>query len=170
MAADPSEETPELKKLKAKARGRQAVKFQNRTIYEWEQTVDEVHLYIDPPPGVTKDALEIVIKPKHLQIGLKGNPPFINEDLFSLCELDSSFWMIEDGELHLQLQKVRRGEMWHSAIAGHGQLDMFTEQEVQKKIMLERFQDENPGFDFSQAQFSGNCPDARSFMGGAKYK
>lgn len=27
---------------------------------------------------------------------------------------------------------------------------------------------QNPGFDFSQAQFSGNCPDPRTFMGGIK--
>jgi len=27
---------------------------------------------------------------------------------------------------------------------------------------------QNPGFDFSQAQFSGNCPDPRSFMGGIR--
>ncbi|GAU24629.1 hypothetical protein TSUD_289920 [Trifolium subterraneum] len=26
----------------------------------------------------------------------------------------------------------------------------------------------NPGFDFSQAQFSGNCPDPRTFMGGIR--
>ena len=25
---------------------------------------------------------------------------------------------------------------------------------------------QNPGFDFSQAQFTGNCPDPRTFMGG----
>jgi hypothetical protein len=30
--------------------------------------------------------------------------------------------------------------------------------------MLERFQEENPGFDFSQAQFSGNAPDPKTFM------
>jgi len=27
---------------------------------------------------------------------------------------------------------------------------------------------QNPGFDFSQAQFSGNCPDPRTFMGGIR--
>jgi len=27
---------------------------------------------------------------------------------------------------------------------------------------------QNPGFDFSQAQFTGNCPDPRTFMGGIR--
>jgi len=41
---------------------------------------------------------------------------------------------------------------------------------VQKKMMLERFAEEHPGFDFSGAEFSGSAPDARAFMGGVKYK
>eukprot|EP00913_Durusdinium_trenchii_P026178 g24559.t1 len=79
--------------------------------------------------------------PRHLRVGLKGNPPFLNEEVFSLVETDSSFWMIEDGELHIQLQKVHKAQTWHSALKGHGQLDMFSEQEINKKLMLERFQD-----------------------------
>ena len=35
--------------------------------------------------------------------------------------------------------------------------------------MLERFGEENPGFDFRGAEFNGNVPDARNFMGGVKY-
>ena len=44
------------------------------------------------------------------------------------------------------------------------------QQEVQKNILLERFQEENPGFDFSQAQMNGQVPDATKFMGGVGYK
>jgi hypothetical protein len=36
--------------------------------------------------------------------------------------------------------------------------------------LLERFQQENPGFDFSQATMNGQVPDARTFMGGISYK
>jgi hypothetical protein len=49
------------------------------------------------------------------------------------------------------------------------QLDPMTHQEVQKKVMLERFQEEHPGFDFSGAEFNGMAPDPREFMGGVKY-
>jgi hypothetical protein len=38
--------------------------------------------------------------------------------------------------------------------------------QVQKRILLERFQEENPGFDFSGAEVNGTVPDPRTFMGG----
>eukprot|EP00439_Symbiodinium_sp_Y106_P032793 s2345_g3.t3 len=110
-----------------------------------------------------------LLLPRHLRVGIKGNPPFLNEEPFSLVETDSSFWMIEDGELHIQMQKAHKGETWAAALKGqlcHGQLDMFSEQEINKKLMLERFQEEHPGFDFSGASFSGQAPSARTFMGG----
>ena len=40
---------------------------------------------------------------------------------------------------------------------------------MRKKILLERFQEENPGFDFSDAKMDGTVPNAREFMGGVKY-
>ena len=27
----------------------------------------------------------MVLRPRHLRVGLKGNPPFLNEDIFSLA-------------------------------------------------------------------------------------
>ena len=48
-------------------------------------------------------------------------------------------------------------------------MDVLTKEEVKKNIMLERFQEENPGFDFSSAKFNGAVPDARTFMGGIKH-
>jgi hypothetical protein len=67
------------------------------------------------------------------------------------------------------------------------QMDPFTKGEIQKEMMKERFAEEvrylrmlswvyyyfflfqNPGFDFSGAEFSGSAPDPRKFMGGVKY-
>lgn len=43
-------------------------------------------------------------------------------------------------------------------------------EEDKKRLMLERFAEENPGFDFSNADFNGAVPDARKFMGGVSYK
>eukprot|EP00439_Symbiodinium_sp_Y106_P032451 s2345_g3.t2 len=117
----------------------------------------------------SKEGKDADSPPRHLRVGIKGNPPFLNEEPFSLVETDSSFWMIEDGELHIQMQKAHKGETWAAALKGqlcHGQLDMFSEQEINKKLMLERFQEEHPGFDFSGASFSGQAPSARTFMGG----
>ena len=47
-------------------------------------------------------------------------------------------------------------------------MNVLEEESLKKKLMLERFQEENPGFDFSGADFNGQVPQARTFMGGPK--
>ena len=59
--------------------------------------------------------------------------------------------------------KLRKVNCWRES-------EPLLRSEVQKKLMLERFGEENPGFDFSGAEFSGGAPDPRNFMGGVKYK
>eukprot|EP01066_Platyproteum_vivax_P006063 Platyproteum_vivax@DN189_c0_g1_i1.p1 len=159
-----------MKSAVEKATGRQIFSHLGHTIYEWEQTIDEVHVYINPPPGVNKNQLNIIIAAKKLTVGLKGNPPFIEGDLFSTCDVSCSVWMIEDKELHIQLQKMKKAEIWDCVILGHGNVDPFTHEEIQKKLLLERFQEENPGFDFSQAEFNGPGKDPRDFCGGVRYQ
>jgi hypothetical protein len=80
-------------------------------------------------------------------------------------------WTLVDGEININLQKMNKAEMWECALRGHGgeKIDAFTQEEVKKKLLLERFQEEHPGFDFSGADFNGQVPDARSFMGGVKH-
>ena len=75
----------------------------------------------------------------------------------------------EDGVLHLSLVKGSKGVTWDCLLQGHTKNDPFTQSEVQKSLMLERFQAENPGFDFSGASFNGQVPDPKSFMGGVGY-
>ena len=120
-------------------------------------------------PGQKMPEFDIKITPKHLSVGIKGNPAFLDEDFVETVEAAESFWMLEDDELHIQLTKMKQGEMWTSVLKGHTQLDPIMQQEVKKNILLERFQNENPGFDFSQAEMNGNVPNAREFMGGIKY-
>lgn len=77
-------------------------------------------------------------------------------------------WMFTDGEVNINLQKMNKAEVWDRALQGRGgqTLDIISNEEARKKIMLERFQEEHPGFDFSSAEFNGAVPDARTFMGG----
>jgi hypothetical protein len=49
-------------------------------------------------------------------------------------------------------------------------VDEYQKQDIQKSLLLERFQQENPGFDFRDAEFNGSVPDPRTFMGGVNYK
>lgn len=142
----------------------------DRTIYEWEQGLDEVNLFFAPPPGLPASEIECVIQPHHLRLGIKGNPSFIDEDLGGPVIVKESFWTLEDGEIHVTLQKMRKAETWASAFAGHAPLDPLAAQEEQRRILLQRFQEEHPGFDFSSAAVNGAVPDPRTFMEGVKYK
>tara|TARA_B100000795_G_C22585057_1_gene355304 strand:- start:48 stop:560 length:513 start_codon:yes stop_codon:yes gene_type:complete len=158
------------KKLETKARGRQKFEYNGNVVYEWDQTLEEVRIYVHPPPGIKAKQINCKITSTHLSLGLKGSDkPFINEDFFSKVRLDESSWMMSDGELEVNLQKVNKAETWESALKGHGALNPFVKGEVQKSLMLERFGEENPGFDFSGADFSGSVPDPRNFMGGVKH-
>eukprot|EP00903_Cladosiphon_okamuranus_P012348 g11577.t1 len=150
--------------------GRIKFEHEGRTVYEWEQSLEEVNLYIETPPGVTADRLDCKITPKHIRLGIKGNPPFIDEDTGGPVVVEESYWMMEGRELNVNLQKMKKAETWPAALQGrNSKVDPLTLEGMQKKIMLERFQSENPGFDFSGAEFNGEVPDARSFMGGVKY-
>eukprot|EP00968_Pinguiococcus_pyrenoidosus_P028076 scaffold7624_cov248-Pinguiococcus_pyrenoidosus.AAC.18 len=147
--------------------GRIKFEFDGRTIYEWEQTLDDVSIYVVPPEGVQAKHISCEIQPRRLQLGLAGNPPFLDEETGGLVKADESYWMMADGELVITLQKGFKGETWDAALKGEvglwsetsvargasgnslgqggEQIDVATKQEVQKKLMLERFQEEHPG-------------------------
>eukprot|EP00854_Cymbomonas_tetramitiformis_P024776 gene24776-30177_t len=119
---------------------RHVFSHQGQKVYEWDQTLEEVNIYVDVPPGVKANILFCDIEAQHLKFGIKGNPPFLD------------------------------AQTWISALEGHGQLDPLTAESDQKRLMLERFQQENPGFDFSGASFNGSVPDPRTFMARAKVR
>ncbi|KAF5959656.1 hypothetical protein HYC85_000865 [Camellia sinensis] len=171
-------------------------------VFEWDQTLEEVNMYVTLPPNVPKKLFYSKIQSKHVEVGIKGNPPYLNNSScivklevlvnysswvlelgilicradINLCEfafevvvkLGFLVTTTEDDTLHITLQKRDKGQTWPSPILGEGQLDPYSVDVEQKRLMLQRFQEENPGFDFSQAQFTGNCPDPRTFMGGIR--
>ena len=147
-------------------------KHEGRVVYEWEQNLEEVNIYIVPPTGIPRNMLEVTIEHKHLRVGLKGNPPFIDEDTGGPIKVKESTWILDEGEININLQKMYKAEQWNCALVGKGgeKVDPFTQEEIKKKLMLERFQEENPTFDFSNAEFNGAVPSARSFMGGISHK
>ena len=93
-----------------------------------EQTLDELHIYIQTPrflipkykdefkkqlqPGEKLPELEIKYTSTHIRVGIKGNPPFLDEDLGGSIKPSESYWMFEDDELHIQLQKMLKAETW----------------------------------------------------------
>ena len=161
-----------------------------RSIYEWEQSLDAIVLYIPTPPGVTSaHQLRCEIKPHRLQVGLR--PPtstttsntnstnnnsqqqwFLDEPTGGTVDVASSTWTWEPSVLTVDLQKANKGVVWETVCQGttHNiKLDPLQLEEERQRCMLERWQEENPGMDFRNATFNGSAPDPRTFMGGVRY-
>ena len=166
--------------------------YNNQTIYDWEQSLDEVTIYISAPISQlpkhnTASYINVNIFTNRLQVGLKSQPDgeyFINETTFGKVKVNESSWYLdEEGIINIILCKVFRGETWEGVLCGHAAtndsskaeggmhetIDPITKQSMQRTLMLERFQEENPGFDFRDATFNGEVPDPRKFMGGVSY-
>ena len=171
--------------MDSKPQGRIPFYHGEQKVYEWEQNLEEVLIYIQAPdcvleknreivkkhlkPGQPLPKLDIKITPTHLSVGLKNYPPYLSEDLSANVKSSESLWTLEDGEIVITLEKAIKGETWMSVFKGQEKLNPFQKEEMQKKMLLERFQEENHGFDFSDAEINGNVPDPRTFMGGLKY-
>jgi len=64
------------------------------------------------------------------------------------------------------------GETWEAATVSPyemNKVDPITFENMRKQMMLERLQEDYPGFDFRGASFNGDIPDPRNFMGGIQY-
>ena len=130
--------------------------------YEWTQTVEEVQIKINVPKGTKGKDVVFKLTINHLTVGLKGQAPVIDVSCFAIIfnffaqynffylqgQLshgvipDDSLWTLEDNEeLYIQLQKIKRHESWASVCVGN-EIDPFTKQEMDKKMMLEKFQRE----------------------------
>uniref|UniRef100_A0A2P2LL48 CS domain-containing protein n=1 Tax=Rhizophora mucronata TaxID=61149 RepID=A0A2P2LL48_RHIMU len=63
-------------------------------VFEWDQTLEEVNIYINLPPNVHSKQFYCKIQSKHVEVGIKGNPPYLNHELTCPVKTDSSFWTL----------------------------------------------------------------------------
>lgn len=157
---------------------------ENKLLYEWEQTLEEVNIFIPISSELkTKEDLSVEITGKTIEIKKKK---IGDEDCNVLPKLelyrqtiaDESVWTRDQstGEMHIQLVKLKKAEPWEAAFKEHcrnnlrgatgtNASDAKAEEiieEDRRRMMLARFQKENPGFDFSDAEFEvgKEVPDA----------
>lgn len=82
-----------------------------RVVYEWDQTPKQATLYLKPPEGVRKNDLDIGIAGKHIRVGRKNKPSFLQEETFDYVNEEMSYWNLRNnGELQIVLRKATRGE------------------------------------------------------------
>ncbi len=163
----------EVSMIKDPMTGRFIFQYNGREVYQWEQTLEDVTIFINPPPNISKGThINVVIQASHLKLGLAGGTQwFLDEPTFDKVDVSESTWSLEDGVITIYLIKAHRGTLWDAALKGKmaAHLDPLAKEDVKKALLLERFQEENPGFDFRDAEFNGGVPDARTFMGGVSY-
>jgi hypothetical protein len=62
-----------------------AFTHQGRTVYEWDQTLTEVNMYIGVPPDLRAKEIFCEITKQHLKFGRKENPPFMDVSMHLTC-------------------------------------------------------------------------------------
>ncbi|XP_016404899.1 nudC domain-containing protein 2 isoform X1 [Sinocyclocheilus rhinocerous] len=124
----------------------------------WYQTMEEVFIEVNVPPGTSAKEIKCSIRSKHIELRVKDQQIFKGK-LFGPTVGDEATWTLEDRKLiRIVLMKSNReaGNCWRSLLEGEYAADAWVQDQMQRKLTLERFQRENPGFDFSGAEISGN--------------
>mmetsp|Transcript_23843 Transcript_23843/g.36205 ORF Transcript_23843/g.36205 Transcript_23843/m.36205 type:complete len:196 (+) Transcript_23843:94-681(+) len=162
--------SPQAEQTKDSKTGRYVFSYGGQKVYEWEQTLETVTLYIEPPPNISAKDFNISISSKKLKVGLKGRDQFfLDDDFFSVVDTTESTWFFEGAILQILIAKQHRGEAWLCVLGKKDKINPMFEQELKQQLLRERFQEENPGMDFRDASFNGSAPDPRTYMGGIGY-
>ncbi|KAK7482608.1 hypothetical protein BaRGS_00026209 [Batillaria attramentaria] len=124
----------------------------------WWQTLDEIYIEVDTGREISAKSVKCDIKAKQIKVVVNGET-LIDGTLFEAVHPDDSTWTVEDKRfLRICLSKslTTADHCWKSLLLNQYETDALTYDEMQKKLTLQRFQLENPGFDFSGASMSGN--------------
>ncbi|GAU24578.1 hypothetical protein TSUD_149190 [Trifolium subterraneum] len=122
--------------------------------YSWTQTLQELNVNVPVPHGTKSRFLICEIKKNHLTVGLKGQPPIIDGELYKSIKPDECYWSIEDQSmLSILLTKHDQMDWWKCLVKGDpeintqkvepensklGDLDPETRQTVEKMMFDQR--------------------------------
>lgn len=127
----------------------------------WYQTTEEVYILVDVPSNTKAKQVSIKIKPDQLSLSVNDTAIFSGH-LSKKVLADESTWTLEDGKLiRVQLAKAISDPMspdccWPGLFVDQYMVDPATRMAMEKKLTLQRFALEHPGFDFSNADISGD--------------
>ncbi|KAG8439083.1 hypothetical protein GDO86_005334 [Hymenochirus boettgeri] len=124
----------------------------------WYQTMEEVFIEVQVPQGTQAKEIQCKLGSRNIALTVRGKD-IIKGKLFDSTISDEATWTLEDRKLiRIILTKTNRdaGNCWESLLDGEYSAGPWVQDQMQKKLTLERFQRENPGFDFSGAEISGN--------------
>ncbi|OWM79639.1 protein BOBBER 1 [Punica granatum] len=92
--------------------------------YSWTQTLQEVTVNVPVPKGTKGRFVVCDIKKNHLKVGLKGQPPIIDGELYQTVRPDDCYWSIEDqSAISILLTKHNQMEWWKCVTKGEPEVD-----------------------------------------------
>ncbi|KAF5792266.1 putative CS domain, HSP20-like chaperone, NudC family [Helianthus annuus] len=92
--------------------------------YSWIQSLQEVNVTIPVPPGTKSRFVECEIKKNRIKVGLKGQPPILEGELYKSVKTDDSFWSLEDQKaIAILLTKQDQMEWWKFLVKGEPEID-----------------------------------------------
>ncbi|KAL1218697.1 Protein BOBBER 2 [Cardamine amara subsp. amara] len=92
--------------------------------YSWTQNLQEVTVNIPVPSGTKSRSVVCEIKKNRLKVGIKGEDPIIDGELFHSIKPDDCFWNIEDQKvISVLLTKQDQMEWWKYCIKGEPEID-----------------------------------------------
>ncbi len=99
-------------------------------------------MHAQVPAGTRGKDIECVVSATEVRVGLRGQRPLLAGALHATVRCADSTWTLEDGRVELLLCKARAQHAWPAVLAGAAPLDPLTHDSMQKRMMLERFQQE----------------------------
>lgn len=92
--------------------------------YSWGQSLQEVNVNIPVPHGTKSRFIVCDIKKNHLTVGLKGQPPIIDGELYRPVKVEDCFWSLEDQKsISVLLTKTDKMDWWKCVVKGEPELD-----------------------------------------------
>ncbi|KAJ4848394.1 transcriptional coactivator [Turnera subulata] len=92
--------------------------------YSWTQNLQEVTVQVPVPSGTKSRFVVCDIKKNHLKVGLKGQPPIIEGELYKPIKVDDCYWSIEDqNTISILLTKHDQMDWWKCLVKGDPEID-----------------------------------------------
>ncbi|KAK4480495.1 hypothetical protein RD792_013570 [Penstemon davidsonii] len=101
--------------------------------YTWGQSLQEVNITVPVPPGTKSRFIVCEIKKNHIKVGLKGQPPILEFQFFSLLYLESligiscliNYPLIAEDQksVSILLTKQNQMEWWKYLVKGEPEID-----------------------------------------------